>query len=196
MRKILTESPQLLNKKKLLIFGKNSTLAKDLLKTLDKKNFDLVLLGKKQLNFLSTNVEKKISNCIKKNNPDIIINFIGKFELNNKADKDILMLNLYINWLIIKFYLNKKIPKKISLIFLGSNSSNSPRRNYMLYAASKTGLNNLIKSSLDYFNKTKLSLKIFNPKTFGGKHLNKFKKKINIDSYQVAKMIYNYIKKL
>lgn len=196
MRKIHIESPQLSDKKKILIFGKNSTLAKDLIKILKKKYFNLELIGKNQINFLSINAEKKIGACIKKYNPDIILNFIGKFELNDKAGKNILILNLYINWLIIKYFIKNRITKNISLIFLGSNSSNLPRKNYMLYTASKTGLNNLVKSSNDYFEKKNLTLKIFNPKTFGGKHLNKFKKKTDIESIQVAKIIYRYIKNI
>ena len=78
MRKIRSESRQLLNKKKILIFGKNSTLAKDLLKILNKKYFDIELIGRKNINFLSSNLEKKIEFFIKKHNPDIILNFIGK----------------------------------------------------------------------------------------------------------------------
>ena len=197
MRKIRSESRQLLNKKKkILIFGKNSTLAKDLLKILNKKYYDIELIGKKDIIFLSSNLEKKIEFFIKKHNPDIILNFIGKFQLNEKADKDILLLNLYANWLIIKYFLKNKVLKKTSLIFLGSSSASSPRKNYMLYTASKTGLNNLVKSSNDYFKNTTISVKIFNPKTFGGKHLKKFRKKTDIESIQVAKKIYRYIKKL
>ena len=51
MRKIRSESRQLLNKKKkILIFGKNSTLAKDLLKILNKKYYDIELIGRKDIN--------------------------------------------------------------------------------------------------------------------------------------------------
>ena len=136
MRKIRSESRQLLNKKKkILIFGKNSTLAKDLLKILNKKYYDIELIGRKDINFLSSNLEKKIEFFIKKHNPDIILNFIGKFQLNEKADKDILLLNLYANWLIIKYFLKNKVLKRLHY-FLRFKLRSS-RKNYMLYTASK-----------------------------------------------------------
>ena len=65
----------------------------------------------------------------------------------------------------------------------------------MLYAASKAALNSLVKSAIEYFSDTKMIIKIFNPSTFGGKHIDGFNKKTNVDANNVAKDIYRYIKK-
>jgi len=65
----------------------------------------------------------------------------------------------------------------------------------MLYASSKAALNSLVKSAMEYFSDTKMSIKIFNPTTFGGKHIDGFNKKTNIDANKVAKGIYRYIKR-
>lgn len=185
---------QTLNKK-ILIFGSNSTLAKELILLLNKKKFRLQKLNSNQINFLSTTVKKRIDYYLNKK-PDIIINFVGKFELNKNSNEKVLFLNVMPTWLIIKYYLKKNIKRRVRIICVGSNSQNSPRKNYMLYAASKTALNNLVDSCNDYFKNTKLSVKIFNPKTFGGKHLNAFKKKIDVTPSQVAKRIFRYITKM
>ena len=47
----------------------------------------------------------------------------------------------------------------------------------MLYAATKSALNSLCKSAEEYFVDSKVSIKIYNPSTFGGKHLGRFVKK-------------------
>ena len=65
----------------------------------------------------------------------------------------------------------------------------------MLYASSKSALNSLVNSAIEYFDKSKIHLKIINPKTFGGKHLGKFKKKVNEDINKVVKLVDKYISK-
>ena len=159
------------NKKKILIFGKNSTLAKKVYDEIKNDNYQIYRITKKE------------------------INFIGKFDLNNKATKNILLLNILPTWEIIRIFLHKKIIKKTTLIIIGSSSYRSSRKKYMLYASSKAALNSLVKSAMEYFSDTKMSIKIFNPTTFGGKHIDGFNKKTNIDANKVAKGIYRYIKR-
>lgn len=195
MKKILSGLIQLSNKVEILIIGSNSTLAKEFIKLVNKKIYKISVLNKKKLNFFSNDAKKKLGYYLKKK-PDIIINFIGKFELNLKAESKILYLNVIPTWIIIKYFLLKKITKKTTLICLGSSSYSSPRKNYILYAASKNALNHLVRSGNEYFKDSKLSIKIFNPKTFGGKHLNQFRKKQDVEPNEVAKKIYRYIKKI
>tara|TARA_B110000196_G_scaffold33903_1_gene25557 strand:- start:2719 stop:3312 length:594 start_codon:yes stop_codon:yes gene_type:complete len=195
MKKIRSEYPQLLkNKKKILILGKNSTLSKELYNLIKNDNFYIDKVDKKEINFIDDDSSQKLKKKITVFNPDIIINFIGKFDLNAKATKNILLLNILPTWQILKIFLNKKINKKINLIIIGSSSFNSPRKRYMLYAASKAALNSLIASAIEYFLDTKLNVKIFNPATFGGKHIKSFNKKVNEDINNVAKSIYRYIR--
>ena len=179
------------NKKKILIFGKNSTLAKKVYDEIKNDNYQIYRITKKEINFIKEKYSIKLRKKILKLNPDIIINFIGKFDLNNKATKNILLLNILPTWEIIRIFLHKKIIKKTTLIIIGSSS----RKRYMLYASSKAALNSLVKSAMEYFSDTKMSIKIFNPTTFGGKHIDGFNKKTNIDANKVAKGIYRYIKK-
>ena len=183
------------NKKKILIFGKNSTLAKKVYDEIKNDNYQIYRITKKEINFIKEKYSIKLRKKILKLNPDIIINFIGKFDLNDKASKNILLLNILPTWEIIRIFLHKKIIKKTTLIIIGSSSYRSPRKKYMLYASSKAALNSLVKSAIEYFSDTKMSIKIFNPTTFGGKHIDGFNKKTNIDANKVAKGIYRYIKR-
>lgn len=180
---------------KVLILGSNSTLAKEFIKYLEPTNFNLLKISKDKLcfneKFKSSHLKKKLNSY----KPNIIINFIGKFSDNTNADKKILFSNILPSWEIIKYYI--KSPKtKINIILIGSSSHSQPRKNYILYAASKTALNNLVISSKEYFLNSKVNIKIFHPKTFGGKHLGKYKKKNSVTTKKVAEKIFNYVKGL
>ena len=121
MKKIHTEFPQLLNKKKkILLLGKNSTLCKNFLTRIDKEKFDIFLYGKKNINFLNKKDDKKLHKILKRIQPDIIINFIGKFELNSRSNMDLFKINISPTWELISFYLKKKNDKKIKLLIIAS----------------------------------------------------------------------------
>ena len=195
MRKILSESHQLLNKK-VLILGKNSTLSKSIYKKINKDKFTVLRIGKTELNFLKSNYKRNLKKILKTFKPDIIINCIGKFSLNKNSNMDLFQINLLPTWEIIKFYLKNKTNKKVRILIIGSSSYSSPRKKYMLYASSKSALNSLVKSAIEYFDKSKIQLKILNPKTFGGKHLGTYKKKVNEDINKVVKLVDKYISKI
>tara|TARA_B100000427_G_scaffold208056_1_gene173218 strand:+ start:1145 stop:1705 length:561 start_codon:yes stop_codon:yes gene_type:complete len=182
-----------LKNKKILIIGANSSLAKQVFKIIDKSKFLVTKIYKRKLNFNKNYKSSKLKKIIKYSKPDIIINFIGKFSLNNKANQNILTSNILPTWEIIKYFQTNRSKKSIKIIILGSSSYKSPRKKYMLYAATKSALNSLCKSAEEYFVDSKVSIKIYNPSTFGGKHLGRFVKKSNININLVAKKVYKYI---
>ena len=112
MKKIHIEYPLLLNKKKILLLGKNSTLSKKLFNEINRNNFEVVRCGRNEINFLNSDYKKKLNKILNKNRPDIIVNLIGKFELNNKSNFDIVRLNLLPTWQLIRYFMNKKSKKK------------------------------------------------------------------------------------
>ena len=89
----------------------------------------------------------KIIQILSKYNPDIIINSSGTLGANNLKYQEVFNTNFGSNWEIIKFYLNKKITKKIKIILIGSTSYNKISKNYLLYSASKAALHSLYKGS-------------------------------------------------
>ena len=66
----------------------------------------------KNINFLNKNDDKKLHQILKRIQPDIIINFIGKFELNSRSNMDLFKINISPTWELISFYLKKKMIKK------------------------------------------------------------------------------------
>ncbi len=197
MKKIPSGYHQLLkSKKKILIIGSNSSLAKEVEKLFKREEINLKKISKKKINFYKNYKSSKLNAILNKFEPDIILNFIGKFSLNKNASKELLIVNVLPTWELIKYYINKKLKSNVNLIVLGSSAYKSPRKKYMMYSASKLALNRLVKSAEELFVGTKFKIKIFNPGTFGGKHMNGFKKKQTDNIYSTARKIYKYINKL
>ena len=100
-------------------------------------------------------------------------------------------------WDLVNYYRNKK-KKKIKIFIIGSSAYNKPRKNYILYVASKSALNSIVKSAKDLFFKTNIEIDIINPpamkstmrdKFFKGNKFNKKNSKIEIDPNIIAKKI-------
>lgn len=196
MKKIPLEYHRLSKvKKKIIIIGSNSTLAKEFIKFLNQKDLLIFKISKKDINFSKNYKSIKLFKMLKNINPDIILNCVGKFALNKSATEELLVINVLPTWELIKFYMKNKPKKKVNLIVLGSSSYKSPRKKYMMYSASKVALYRLVKSAEEFFIRSNFKIKIFNPSTFGGKHINTFKKKPNDNIYLVAKKVYSYINK-
>ena len=111
---------------------------------------------------------------------------------------DIINPNLRSNWEIINYFIINKSNKKIKIFFIGSSSYSGPRKKYMLYAASKSTLNSLYKSTKIY--NEKIDIYIKNPKPFKSKmtgfnNNKKFKNNYNIITKQIYKLIKNNMKK-
>ena len=147
---------------KILILGASGDLAKAVVKKINKTNNKIYKLNKKDINFLNKDSQKKLFHILKKINPDVIVNCIGFFD-TNKGDFDkIFKSNLLPVWLLIKYYLlNKK--SKVKVILIGSNSYNQPRKDYILYTAAKTALNNVQASAKEFFDGSLINFHVINP---------------------------------
>lgn len=147
--------------KKILIFGSNGGLGKSLKKKLNK-NY-LISFNKKKLNFLKKDRFQNISKLIKKNNPNVIINCSGILGNNSQSYEKVFDVNFGSNWDLIRFYLKSKKKFDVKIILIGSSGHNKGKRDYILYSASKSALNNLYKSSNDILKKKGVILNIFHP---------------------------------
>ncbi len=72
-----------MNKNKVLIFGSNATLSKEIIKLLVKK-FEIIKINKKILNFDEKKMHLKVNYILNKYNPDVVINSSGV--LGNNLD--------------------------------------------------------------------------------------------------------------
>ena len=187
--------------KKILILGAKGDLAKAVYKNINKTNNKIYKLEKKNINFLNYDSQKKLFIILKKVNPDVIINCIGYFD-TNKGDFDkIVRSNLFPVWLLIKYYLlNKK--SKVKVLSIGSSSYNQPRKNYILYAAAKTALNNIQSSAKELFDGSMINFYVINPPAIKSKMRFKVMKLLKLkvkntpaeDPEKIAKQIIKKVK--
>ena len=154
--------------KKIIIFGSNGGLGTEL-KNLLKDNL-ITSIDKKKINFANQNSKKKIDNLLNKVSPDIIINCAGVLGSNITDYKKVFDVNFSPNWDILRYYLLKKNKKKIKIIFIGSSGFNKGKKDYMLYAASKSALVSLYVSANKTLKKKKYRSKDFSSWNYGYKN--------------------------
>ena len=179
--------------KRVLIFGSNSTLAKKI-KLFFKNDYIITEITKKKINFSKKNSPNQIKKILLIVNPDIIINFAGV--LGSKADsyREVYDVNFLPNLEIIKFYIKKKIKKKVKIILIGSSSYKKGKANYMLYTSSKAALHNLYQAAKEKFENTNIIIDIFHPPRFQSKLIKSLKKKGNFNNLEViAKTLFKKI---
>jgi len=184
-----------MKKNKVLIFGSNGTLSKAIIKLLIKK-FEIIKINKNIINFNKKKMNLKISNILKKYEPDIIINSSGVLGNNSQLYEKVFNTNFGSNWEIIKYYLNKKTKKKIKIILIGSTAYKIGKKNYLLYSSSKSALHNLYLGAKETLNKKNIKLVIYHPKRMKTKmikNLSFINKNSGVNPSLEAKKIYKLI---
>ena len=88
-------------------------------------------------------------------------------------------INTKISWDLIDYYRFKN-KQKVKIFVIGSSAYNKTRKNYILYAASKSALNSIIKSAKELFLNTKIELDIINPPAMKSIMRDKFLKAITL----------------
>lgn len=182
--------------KKIIIIGSNSSLAKSIIKLLEKSNFLIFKISRKEIDFEKKNSKLKLNSYLKKINPNIIVNCVGIFKNNSFNFESIFKINTKVSWDLIDYYRNNE-KQKVKIFVIGSSAHNKARRNYILYASSKSALNSIVKSAKELFLKTNIEINIINPPAMKSNmrdkffQVNKFQKKtkIEIDPIIIAKKI-------
>jgi NAD(P)-dependent dehydrogenase (short-subunit alcohol dehydrogenase family) len=75
------------------------------------------------------------------------------------------------SWAIIQHYLTH-IDAKVQIVLVGSIVHNQPRKNLILYAASKSALHNMWQSTEDVFAGTNVNIGLVHPPRVNTKMLN------------------------
>ena len=183
--------------KKILIIGSDGNLAQCIIEELTKKNLSIFKISRRQVDFEKKNSKSKLYEYLNKINPNIIVNCIGIFKNNNFSFESTFKINTKVSWDLIDYYSNK-IKKKVKIFVIGSSAHNKARKNYILYVASKSALNSMVKSAIDLFLKTNIEINIINPpamksnmrnKFFRSNKLNKKKFTIEIEPKIIARKI-------
>jgi len=183
-------------KKKILIFGSNSTLARNICLA-GKKKFLFKKIDKKKLNFNKSNISNNITKILSENDSDIILNCSGILGDNTLKYDDVFNTNFGSNWEIAKYYINlKKVHKKITILFIGSTAYKTGKKNYLLYSSSKAALHNLYQGAKKILIEKKVKLLIYHPPRMRTKMIKKlslFERKSAINPMLEAKKIINLL---
>ena len=183
-------------KKKILIFGSDSTLAKKICSAGSKK-FLFKKINKKKLNFNDLNAPKRIIKILSKDESDIILNCSGVLGDNTLKYEHVFNTNFGSNWEIAKYYINQtKINKKITILFIGSTAYKTGKKNYLLYSSSKAALHNLYQGAKKILTEKKIKLLIYHPTRMRTKMIKKmslFERKSAINPMTEAKKIINLL---
>lgn len=156
--------------KKLLVLGGNSDIAKAAVKRLEK-DFEVVSLDRSNLDLNSENATAEIRGFLSSENPDVILHCGGIFEFNDVAEFDSTFnVNTKSHWAVIKYYFDAKPEKLVRLISIGSSTYKQGRRNFILYAASRSALYSIWQGSSE-FAPENFKLGLINPVRVNTKHV-------------------------
>jgi short-subunit dehydrogenase len=180
--------------KKILILGSTGGIGFSLKEKL--YNNIIIYPSKTELNLETTD---NISEYLTKINPDIIINAAGVFGDNSVDFNQIFNVNLKSNWDIMNYYINNPPDKIIKFIMIGSSSYINGRKNYILYASSKSALHNMFQGASELLANTNVVLGLVHPIKTDTKMLNSLKNVDRLDCLSpdyVADKIIEFISKL
>lgn len=120
-------------------------------------------IDKRTLNFYFDPGSYATHKLLESANADVVINCVGVFRNDSHTIQETFEVNFGSNWSIIRHYRNNPPKKPVHIIMVGSSAYNGPRRNYMLYAASKAALYSLWQSASEYFLGTEVCISLINP---------------------------------
>lgn len=136
--------------KKILIFGGNSDIAKAAVERL-KGDFKIVSLDRSNCDLNAENATDVIRGFCSSEDPDVILQCGGIFEFNDVAEFDSTFnVNLKSHWAVAKYYFDAKPNKLVRFISIGSSTYKQGRRNFILYASSRSALYSMWQGSSEF----------------------------------------------
>ena len=144
-------------KKHVVILGANGGIGSEIVKSFS--DYNITKITKNEID-LSINSPVSI---IKKLNPDVIINAAGMFGKNYVDYDKLFNVNVKSNWDIIKYYMDNPSNKIVKIMMIGSSAYTQGRKDYILYAASKSALHNMFEGSSELLAKSNIILGLIHP---------------------------------
>lgn len=165
---------------KAIVFGPNGGIGKVLCDHLSTQGHEIIGVTR------PTNWdETTVTTLLSKHNPDWVFNCAGKFGKNDMDYDTIFDNNVKLNWQIINHYLNR-LESKVQIVTLGSTSYANGRKNYILYAASKAALHNMIQGAIENFTGTNINIGLIHPHAVDTPMITNMPKRPTISPNQVA----------
>jgi NAD(P)-dependent dehydrogenase (short-subunit alcohol dehydrogenase family) len=147
---------------KALVFGSSGGIGAALCKALHDQQHQVIEVDRRTLDCESDHMEQRISDIITDSESNWIFNCIGFLGNNQHNYRTVFDANFGSNWAIVKHYLERR-DQRVQIVMTGSASHSQPRKNSILYAASKTALHNLWQSTEDIFVGTDINIALIHP---------------------------------
>jgi len=177
--------------KNILIFGSSGGIGAATKSAFLKAKYAVIAVNRGQINFTNANSDKKIQSLLSIYNPDIIINCAGHFADNKETHNKTMDVNVGSNWSIIRYYMENPPATPVKIIMVGSSACRAGRKDYILYAASKSALYNLWQGVRDYFVDTNVLVGLINPVRTRTKMIDMLTTSVCLEPEDVAKEILN-----
>jgi NAD(P)-dependent dehydrogenase (short-subunit alcohol dehydrogenase family) len=129
---------------------------------LTQQGHAVVAVTRSEINCDTAGFESKISQLIEHTQPDCIINCIGTLGTNQDSYRSVFDANFGSNWAIVQHYIQNPTAR-VQIVLVGSAVHNQPRRNLILYTASKSALHNMWQSTEDIFVDTNVNIALVHP---------------------------------
>jgi len=147
----------------IILFGASGGVGSEVLKLLKEGSYNIITVSKDQINLSTKEAHEQIKNLLAEHKPDLVINCAGIFGDNTVDFDTVFNVNVKANWSILEYYRDNKPTSKVKFVTIGSSSYGSGRRDYILYAATKSALFNMYEGASEYFADSNLVIGIVNP---------------------------------
>lgn len=125
-----------------LIIGSNSDIARETIRLLGD-DWQIETFTRANGDFAELGTEWSLQASIFASDPDVIIHCAGIFGGNELDYAQVFNVNVASAWWPIRYYLNHPPTKPVRIILIGSSCYAQGRKNYILYAASKSALHSM-----------------------------------------------------
>jgi len=156
---------------KALVFGSAGGIGACVSHQLTQQGHQVINVDRTQLDCESEDLEQQVSDMITQTEPDWIFNCIGTLGTNQSTYRSVFDANFGSAWAIVRHYIEHP-EQTVKIVLTGSAVHNQPRRNLVLYAASKSALHNMWQSTEDIFAGTNVHIALVHPPRVNTRMLN------------------------
>lgn len=147
---------------KAMVFGARGGIGSAVCDCLTAQSHVVVAVTREQVDCDQPGFETEIQSLLTQHQPNWVINCMGVLGNNQDNYQSVFNTNFGSSWAIVQHY-TQNPSQPVNIVLVGSTVHNQPRRNSMLYAASKTALHNLWQSTEDVFHGTPINIAMVHP---------------------------------
>jgi NAD(P)-dependent dehydrogenase (short-subunit alcohol dehydrogenase family) len=154
-----------------LVIGSNSDIAQAAIGLIESE-YNIVCVDRGTVDLADGSATTKIQSLLAEHQPDVVIHCGGVFHDNNlTSDFDITFdVNVKSHWAVIRHYIDHPPEKRVNYVMIGSSTYKQGRRNFILYAASRSAQFSMWQGSMEYCSPN-FVIGLINPVRVNTKHV-------------------------